>query len=106
MVQSESTSGTLPSTIMRARPSAMAVLPTPASPTYSGIVLAPAAQDLDGALHLERAPDQRIDLAVLGELVEVRGVLVERAAASRLAIALVAGLFLGGFFLGDLRQAV
>ena len=51
------------------------------------IVLAPAAQDLDGALHLERAADQRIDLAVLGQLVEVGGVLVERAAAVAVAIA-------------------
>ena len=33
IVASSSTSGTLPSTIIRARPSAIAVLPTPASPT-------------------------------------------------------------------------
>src|ERR1700743_2822138 len=39
MWQSASTSGTLPSTISRARPSAMAVLPTPASPTYRGLFL-------------------------------------------------------------------
>ena len=39
MVQSVSTSGTLPSTIRRASPSAIAVLPTPASPTYSGLFL-------------------------------------------------------------------
>ena len=39
MTLSVSTSGTLPSTISRARPSTIAVLPTPASPTYSGLFL-------------------------------------------------------------------
>src|SRR5579859_6690829 len=39
MVASSRTSGTSFSTIMRARPSAIAVLPTPASPTYSGLFL-------------------------------------------------------------------
>jgi hypothetical protein len=54
-----------------------------------------------------RAADQRIDLAVLRELVEVGGVLVERAAAIAVAIgAFTAGLFLGGFLFGDFRQAV
>ena len=52
------------------------------------IVLAAPAQDLDGAFHLERAADQRIDLAVLRELVEIGGVLVERAAAFAVAIGL------------------
>ena len=71
------------------------------------IVLAAPAQDLDGALDLERAADQRIDLAVLRELVEIGGVLVERAAAFTVAIgAFAAGFFLGGLLLGDLRQAV
>ena len=51
-------------------------------------------------------PISGIDLAVLGELVEVRGVLVERAAAFAFALALASGFFLGGLFLGDLRQAV
>jgi hypothetical protein len=35
------------------------------------VVLAAAAQDLDGALDLVVAPDQRVDLAVLGQLVQV-----------------------------------
>ena len=56
------------------------------------IVLAAAAQDLDGALDLERAADQRIDLAVLRLLVEVGRVLVERAAAFAVALALGRGL--------------
>jgi hypothetical protein len=59
-----STSGTSPSTMRRARPSAIAVLPTPGSPTYSGLFFCAAAQDLDGALDLGLAADQRIDLAV------------------------------------------
>jgi hypothetical protein len=37
MVVLRSTSGTSPSTILRARPSAIAVLPTPGSPTNSGL---------------------------------------------------------------------
>ena len=52
-----------------------------------GIVLAPPAQDLDGALDLELAADQRIDLALARGLVEVGGVLLERAAAA-VAVAL------------------
>ena len=37
MVESFKTSGTSPCTILRASPSAMAVLPTPGSPTNSGL---------------------------------------------------------------------
>jgi hypothetical protein len=71
------------------------------------IVLAAPAQDLDGAFHFERAADQRIDLAVLRELVEIGGVLVERTAAVGVAIrALAARLFLRRFFFGDLREAM
>ena len=71
----------------QARPSAIAVLPTPASPTSSGLFLLPPAEDLDDALDLVLAADQRIDLAVAGELVEVLRELVERRA-------LAVGLFL------------
>ena len=39
MVDLASTSGTCLVTILRARPSAMAVLPTPGSPTSSGLFL-------------------------------------------------------------------
>ncbi len=39
IVASSSTSGTSPSTMRLASPSAIAVLPTPASPTYSGLFL-------------------------------------------------------------------
>ena len=37
IVESANTSGTSPITMRRARPSAMAVLPTPGSPTKSGL---------------------------------------------------------------------
>ena len=54
-----------------------------------GVVLAAAAQDLDGALDLELAADQRIDAPVLRHAVQIGGVLLERAAA--LAVALTLG---------------
>ncbi len=54
------------------------------------VVLAPAAQDLDRALDLELAADQRVDLALAGQLVQVRGVLLERRRG--LAVALPLGL--------------
>ncbi len=54
----------VPLMIFRARPSAMAVLPTPGSPTKSGLFFLPAAQDLDGAVDFLLAADQRIDLAL------------------------------------------
>ena len=54
------------------------------------IVLAPAAQHLDHALEFVLAADQRIDLAGLGERVQVERVRVERAL--RLAAALVVAL--------------
>ena len=44
------------------------------------VVLLPAAEDLDGALHLGLAADQRVDLAVLRLLVEVDAIGVERVA--------------------------
>ncbi len=52
------------------------------------VVLAAAAEDLHGALDLERAADQRVDAAFLRQLVEVGGVLLERGGAFRVALAL------------------
>ena len=46
------------------------------------IVLAPPAQDLDGALDLELAADQRIDAPFLGHAIQIRRVLLQRAAAA------------------------
>jgi hypothetical protein len=51
------------------------------------IVLAPTAQDLDGALHLELAADQGIDLSLARGLVQIGGVFLQRVAAA-VAIAL------------------
>ncbi len=62
----------------KARPSAIAVLPTPGSPTNSGIVLRAAAQDLDRALDLLLAPDQHIDPALTRLDVEVGAIGRER----------------------------
>ena len=53
------------------------------------VVLAAAAQDLDHAFHFMVAADQRVDLAVLGLLVQVLGELVQWR-----ALAAVAGFFL------------
>ena len=50
-------SGTLSSTIIRARPSTTAVLPTPGSPIRDQVVLGPADQDLHQAGDLLIAPD-------------------------------------------------
>ena len=72
------------------------------------IVLAAAAQDLDGALDLELAADERIDAAFLREAVEVGGVLLERAAARlrRRARLRPAVSSFSVLLVRDLRQAV
>ena len=67
------------------------------------IVLLPPAENLDRALHLGLAADQRIDPAVLGLLVEIDAIGVERAllllavaaALARLARLVLLALFLG-----------
>ncbi len=61
-------------------------------PDVQRVVLAPAAQDLDGALDLELAPDQRIDASFLGLGIEVDGELLERAARLAVALALDSGI--------------
>ena len=69
------------------------------------IVLRPAAQHLDGAVHFRLAPDQRVDLAVHGLLVEV-----DAEAVQRIAGLLVLGAFvLSGIvvrMLGTLHRPV
>ena len=67
------------------------------------VVLAAAAEDLDGPLDLHLATDQRVDLAGLGLLVEVGGVLLERASA--LAVARLRGGRGGLLLLGLLLAA-
>mgnify|MGYP003461249399 CR=1 FL=1 len=67
------------------------------------IVLATTAQYLDGALHFERAADQRIDLARLRPLVEIGGVLLERGTTVRLTLAVRRRLILGSLLVRDFR---
>ena len=43
----------------------------------NGVVLGPAGQDLDHPLDLRLAPDDRVELALAGELGQVAGELVE-----------------------------
>ena len=57
-----------------------------------GVVLAATTQDLNDPLHLVFAANQRIDLAILGHLVEVLGELLERR--SFLVLLAAASLFL------------
>jgi hypothetical protein len=71
------------------------------------VVLAPTAQHLDHAFDLEFAPDQRIDLALARQGVEILRVLLQRrgllARVGRflLGVALRAGLLVGRRRLGD-----
>ena len=74
------------------------------------IVLAAAAQDLDGALDLELAADQRIDLALARRIIQIRGIFLQGIAA---AVALALGIRRGAaivafaaFLAAGLRQAV
>ncbi len=73
------------------------------------IVLATTAQDLDGALDLGLATDQRIDAPFHRLLVQIGRELLQRGAAIGLATLGFGArrrLFLVGTVLGDLRQAV
>ena len=81
MIAFLSTSGTSPLTIRSARPSAIAVLPTPGIADEQRVVLGAPAEDLDGALDLGLAADQHVDLALAGLRVEVGAVGAERLAA-------------------------
>ena len=93
MVASSSTSGTSPLTILRARPSAIAVLPTPGSPTKSGLFFCRRQSTWIVRCTSRLAADQRIDLAVLRLLVEVDAIGVERVALLLLpAVRLVAAV--------------
>ena len=56
-------SGTSPRTMRWARPSAIAVLPTPGSPMSTGLFLVRAAEHLDDAPDLLVAADDRVELA-------------------------------------------
>ena len=55
----------------------MAVLPTPGLPDEDGVVLGAAGQDLHDPLDLPLAADDRIQLALAGQLRQVAPELVE-----------------------------
>ena len=76
-------SGTSPATIRWARPSAMAVLPTPGSPIRAGLFFVLRAEDLDDPLDLLLAADDRIELAGAGRLGEVDAELVDGRGLAR-----------------------
>ena len=76
--RSSSAFGTSPRLILSASPSAMAVLPTPGSPTRSGLFFFRRARIWMIRLDLVRAADERVDALVLRLLVEVDRVGLER----------------------------
>ena len=83
-------------TILRARPFGDRGLADAGVADEQRVVLLAAAQDLDRALHLGLAADQRVDLAVARLLVEVDAVGVERVALLlRAGLVLVAARTLG-----------
>ena len=87
-----STSGTSLSTMRLASPSAIAVLPTPASPTNSGLFFCRRHSTWIVRLISAFAADHRIDLAVARLLVEVDAIGLERLA---LLLGLLVALGLG-----------
>ena len=73
-----SPSGTSPSTMRRASPSTMAVLPTPGSPMSTGLFLVRRDSTWIDAADLLVAADDRVELALAGRLGEVAAVPLER----------------------------
>ena len=71
-------SGTSPATMRCARPSTIAVLPTPGSPIRTGLFFVRAREDLDHAADLLVAADHRVELALLRGLRQVAAELLER----------------------------
>ena len=63
-----------------AKPSAMAVLPTPGSPTSSGLFLV-RRQDLNRPFNFRGAADQGVDFAFLRLLVQIDAIGVQRLGA-------------------------
>ena len=77
-LRSRSDSGMSPETMRWARPSTMAVLPTPGSPISTGLFLVRRREDLDDAADLVVAADDRVELALLGGAREVAAEALER----------------------------
>ena len=65
-------SGTSPATMRCARPSTIAVLPTPGSPISTGLFLVRRESTWIDAPHLLVAADHRVELAALGDAVRSR----------------------------------
>ena len=86
--RSRSESGTSPETMRWARPSTMAVLPTPGSPMSTGLFLVRRREHLDHAPDLVVAADHRVELALLGGLGQVAAELLQR-------LVLVLGVLVG-----------
>ncbi len=61
-----------------ARPSTIAVLPTPGSPISTGLFFVRRREHLDHAADLLVAPDHRVELALLGELGQVLAEALQR----------------------------
>jgi hypothetical protein len=57
--------------ILRASPSAMAVLPTPGSPTNKRVIFIATAQNLNGPRDFFAAANQRINFAFAGFVVQI-----------------------------------
>ena len=81
-------SGTSPETIRWARPSTIAVLPTPGSPIRTGLFLVRRREDLDDPADLGVAADDRVHLALAGQLDQVAAVLLQ-------GLVLVLGVLVG-----------
>ena len=75
-----SVSGTSPLTMRCARPSTIAVLPTPGSPISTGLFLVRRCRIWMHAPDLVVAPDHRVELAGPRALGQIEGVLLERLA--------------------------
>ena len=87
---SRSVSGTSLLTIFWARPSTIAVLPTPGSPISTGLFLVRRREDLHDPLELAGAADHRVELALAGQLGEVAAELVEDLAVALVVVAALA----------------
>ncbi len=77
-LRSRSPSGTSPATIRWARPSTIAVLPTPGSPISTGLFFVRRESTWIDAADLVVAPDHRVELALRGRLGEVAAEALER----------------------------
>ena len=93
--RSRSSSGTLPAAISCARPSTMAVLPNASLAQQHRIVLGAAAQNLNHPLNFALPADDRVHLALAGDLGQIAAEGLERGGFD--FALLLRGRFLRGF---------